>query len=313
MQNKIPFEQDYFYHSIQIAKNKTNSVVYCGTNALFSRQSLKDANGFATGTLSEDIATGIIIESKGYKGIALNKIGAYGICVNDFSAFAKQRTRWARGCIQMLKKYKILTIKGLSIRQKLEYMSCVSYWFFGIRRLIYLLAPLLFSILGIIVVDCNLLTFISIWLPTYVLKRFGLDIIEGNKRSSTGNKIYETILTPVLCFKVLAEFIGFKQTNFNVTPKNTSNYTMEKENKKVLSWHLSLFILNIIGFIMCIARVYDNSIENYILSFVWTFSNIFYLFISIVFDLRYKRYGYKNFVPNKINKYSKLALIRREK
>ena len=79
MQNKIPFEQDYFYHSIQIAKNKTNSVVYCGTNALFSRQSLKDANGFATGTLSEDIATGMIIESKGYKGIALNKIGAYGI------------------------------------------------------------------------------------------------------------------------------------------------------------------------------------------------------------------------------------------
>ena len=119
----------------------------------------------------------MIIESKGYKGIALNKIGAYGICVNDFSAFAKQRTRWARGCIQMLKKYKILTIKGLSIRQKLEYMSCVSYWFFGIRRLIYLLAPLLFSIFGIIVVDCNLLTFISIWLPTYVLKRFGLDII----------------------------------------------------------------------------------------------------------------------------------------
>ena len=116
-----------------------------------------------------------------------------------------------------------------------------------------------------------------------------------------------------ICFKVLAEFIGFKQTNFNVTPKNTSNYTMEKENKKVLSWHLSLFILNIIGFIMCIARVYDNSIENYILSFVWTFSNIFYLFISIVFDLRYKRYDYKNFVPNKINKYSKLALIRREK
>ena len=83
MQNKIPFEQDYFYHSIQIAKNKTNSVVYCGTNALFSRQSLKDANGFATGTLSEDIATGMIIESKGYKGIALNKIGAYGICVNS--------------------------------------------------------------------------------------------------------------------------------------------------------------------------------------------------------------------------------------
>ena len=56
------------------------------------------------GTLSEDIATGMLIESKGYKCIAINDIEAYGLSTNDVDAFVKQRSRWARGCIQMLKK-----------------------------------------------------------------------------------------------------------------------------------------------------------------------------------------------------------------
>ena len=309
LDKKIPFEQEYFYHSIQIAKNQTNSVVFCGTNALFSREALESSNGFATETLSEDIATGMIIESNGYKGIALDKVGAYGICVNNFSSFAKQRSRWARGCIPMSKKYKIFKLKGLSLRQKLEYSSCVSYWFFGIRRFIYLIAPLLFSIFGIIIVDCNLLTFISIWLPGYLLKRYSLDIIENKKRSSTWNKIYETIQTPTLAFKVFKEFIGFKNNNFDVTPKGNSNYFMDKSNKNTLIFHLIFLILNITGFIMCFTRIYDENIFNYILSFVWTISNIFYLLIAIKFDLNYKKYNYKNFEPNKIKKYKLSSIL----
>lgn len=132
--NKIPFEQDYFYHSIQIAKNYTNSAVYCGTNTLFSRKALDSCNGFATGTISEDIATGMMIESKGYKCIAINNIEAYGIAVNDLTGFIKQRSRWARGCVQILKKFKILNNKGLSLSQKLEYLSCISYWFFRSKK-----------------------------------------------------------------------------------------------------------------------------------------------------------------------------------
>ena len=107
LENKIPFEQDYFYHSIQIAKNATNSAIYCGTNALFSRKALNSCNGFAIGTISEDIATGMMIESKGYKCLALNNVEAYGTAVNDLSGFVKQRSRWARGCVQILKKYNI--------------------------------------------------------------------------------------------------------------------------------------------------------------------------------------------------------------
>lgn len=309
LENKIPFEQDYFYHSIQIAKNTTNSAIYCGTNALFSRKALNSCNGFATGTISEDIATGMMIESKGYKCLALNNVEAYGTAVNDLSGFVKQRSRWARGCVQILKKYNILKNKGLSFKQKIEYLSCISYWFFGVRRMVYLLTPLLFSIFGVIIVDCNLTTFISIWLPTYILKRFTLDIFEGNKRSSTWNKIYETILTPVLCKEVLKEFFGFGNTKFEVTPKSSQNLKMSKTNKQLLISHLVLLILNILGLIMCLFRIKTSGITVYILSLLWIISNIFYLTISVIFDSRVKCTASANFIPNKISVYKKLSVL----
>lgn len=307
--NKIPFEQDYFYHSIQIAKNATNSAIYCGTNALFSREALDSCNGFATGTISEDIATGMLIEANGYKCLAINNIEAYGNAVNDLTGFVKQRSRWARGCIQILKKYKILRNKGLSFRQKLEYLSCISYWFFGIRRMVYLLTPLLFSIFGLIIVDCDLKTFIALWLPTYVLKRFTLDIFEGNSRSSTWNKIYETILAPVLYKEVLKEFFGFSNTKFEVSPKFSPSSKMSKTNKKLLVSHLILWILNIIGLCMCLFRINFNNISVYVLSLLWILSNIFYLSISLLFDLKTKVHSYNSFVPNKIHKYSKFSIL----
>lgn len=310
LENDLPFEQEYFYDSLQIAKNATNSTVFCGTNAVVSRKALEDIHGFATETISEDIATGMLIENEGYQGIALNNIATYGNSVEDFTGFAKQRSRWARGCIQMSKKYKIFKLKGLSLKQKLEYFSCVSYWYFGIRRLIYLITPLLFSLFGIIIVDCNLLIFLSLWLPTYLLKRFVIDILENHKRSSTWTTIYETIQTPILAFSTLKEFLGFSQTKFEVSPKSLHSNKMSKLNLKVLLFHFTLLILNLLGFVACILKLKYSSLSVYLLPLIWTLSNTVYLTIATIFDLRYQKYNYKNFIPNKIKKFKKFLIFK---
>lgn len=309
LEDSIPFEQDYFYHRIQLAKNATNSVVFCGTNALFSREALNATNGFSVGTISEDIATGMMVESKGYIGIALDAVEAYGYAVNDIDGFVKQRSRWARGCIQILKKFKIIRNKGLSFRQKLEYLSCISYWFFGIKRMVYLLAPLLFSILGIIIIDCDLTTFIAIWLPTYILKRFTLDSLEHRKRSSMWNKIYETILTPALFTAAIKEFFGFGSTKFEVSPKTRNLNQKSKYRKKLLFCHSLLWVLNVAGLVMCLLRI-NSEFYVYLLSLLWTASNIFYLTIAIIFDIKKPKDSKKSFVPNKIKKYSKLSVFK---
>lgn len=308
LSDKVPFEQDYFYHRIQIAKNQTNSTVYCGTNAVISREALDTVNGFALSTISEDIATGMQIESNGYKGIALNNVEAYGHAVNDLTAFTKQRSRWARGCIQILKKYKIVGNKKLNFRQKLEYLSCISYWFFGLKRMIYLIAPLLFSLFGLIIVDCDLRMFITFWVPTYLIKRFALDILEDNKRSSTWNKIHETILTPVMFKEVLRELIGFGSSKFEVTPKTGWSKKMTKTNLRLLIVHTIFLGLSITAFVMSIIRMQEAGVFVYILPCVWLLSNIFYLLTAVLFDIRVRPVYYDKFVPNKIKKYHKLTV-----
>ena len=37
-----------------MAKNYTNSVIYCGTNTVFLRKALEEAGGFATESVTED-------------------------------------------------------------------------------------------------------------------------------------------------------------------------------------------------------------------------------------------------------------------
>ena len=119
--------------------------------------------------------------------------------------------------------------------------------------MIYMLTPLLFTIFGIIIVDCDLKTFIALWLPQYLLKRFTLDKSEHNKRSATWNKIYETILAPILSKEVIKELFGFSNKKFEVTPKNLyANNKMTKQNKKLLLSHTLLLLLNIVGLILSI-------------------------------------------------------------
>ena len=209
----------------------------------------------------------------------------------------------------MMKKYKIFSQKGLSFRQKLEYFSCISYWFFGFRRMVYLLTPLLFSLFGFIIIDCDIRTFLYLWLPQYILKRYVLDKLEGNKRSSTWTKIYETILAPSLGPSVVKEYLGFGSTKFEVTPKTGVKARMSKVNAKNFRVHLGLFILNLIGFILCIYKFNINYWYQFILPFVWSMSNSFYLFISLMFDLKTGYRECKNFEPNKIKRYSKKALL----
>ena len=304
LSDEIPFEQDYFYHRIQLAKNKTNSTIYCGTNAVIKREALDAINGFALNTITEDIATGMLIEANGYRGIALSDVQAYGSAVNDLAAFAKQRSRWGRGCIQIFKKYKILRQKGLTMRQKLDYLSAISYWFYGVRRIMYLIIPLLFSLFGFMVIDCELGVFFLLFVPQYLLKRIALDSLEGKRRSSTWNKIYEIILAPIMAKEILKELFGFGSTKFEVTPKEKWSNKMTKTNRHLLIVHLFFLIFNLLGLIVTIYKVTFLGIYIFILPLIWLATNIFYLLVAVIFDLRVRPIYYEDFIPNYVEKYS---------
>lgn len=307
--NKIPFEQDYFYHQIQMAKNNTNSVVCCGTNMVMSRKALEDIGGFATKTITEDIATGMLLEASGYKAIAIADDEVYGLNVNSTESLLKQRLRWCRGCIQILKNYSIIRNNNLNNRQKLDYLSAIYYWFFGLRNIFYLLVPLLFSIFNVKVIQCNTLTFLTIFAFQYILKRFVIDRVEGGKVSSTWNRIYEIILSPIIAYGTIKELLGFSTTKFEVTSKDKNNNDKYKYKYSIGLYivHLVLLLLTITGIVLSAYKGYNLGIEIYYIPLFWLITNFIYLCIALIFDCSKLLFEGKN-IADKYKMYSVLLI-----
>ncbi len=150
-----PNEQDFFYRTIEVAKASTNSVIYGGSNTILSRRALEEIGGFYTETITEDFATGMLIEAAGYVSLALPEPLANGETPHTFREHIQQRRRWGRGVISTARKLRLLSREGISVSQKASYLSSVSYWYSPIKHLIYLISPLFFSVLAIPVFACS--------------------------------------------------------------------------------------------------------------------------------------------------------------
>ena len=216
----IPNEQDFFYRSIQPARIAVNAVVLSGSNMLMNREALESVGGFAEDTVTEDFATGIELQKKGWRSAALSETLAEGLSPESLEALIRQRRRWARGCIQSGKRAGLRLGKGLSFKQKLSYFIAVSYWYFPVKRLIYLAAPLLFALGGIPVMVCDPLSAAMYWLPMFALTNAWILVSSGRTRTVGWSMFYETCLSPFLLGAVVKESFGIRGTVFEVTPKD---------------------------------------------------------------------------------------------
>ena len=278
---KIPNEQDFFYRNLEPSRNKISAVVFGGSNTVLSRRALESIGGFITGTVTEDFATGIEIQKKGYISIALSETLAYGLCAEDLPGLIKQRSRWARGCIQSGRITRLLTSGGLSIRQRLSYLTSVTYWYAPVKRLIYLLAPLMFPVFGITVMNCDFRQMLIFWLPMYLMALTGIRLFSDNIRTARWSEIYELCLFPFLLLPVLAETAGIKKREFAVTGKGGK-----------AGWNLLypvpfiiLIALSCVGIHNLWIRIAQEQTSIYYLLLFWLIFNLYELLYAFVFTL----------------------------
>lgn len=66
-ENRTTNEQDFF----EVARTSTNSVIYGGSNTVLSRKALNAVGGFFTESITEDFATGLLIESAGFVSLGM--------------------------------------------------------------------------------------------------------------------------------------------------------------------------------------------------------------------------------------------------
>lgn len=112
-ENIVPNEQNFFFQFIQSGRNKANAAIYPGSNTVLSREALNSVGGFYEKAITEDLATGLLIQTNGYASFALDEVHASGLAPTDIKSFFKQRDRWARGCIQTFRQLHLFTRKGM--------------------------------------------------------------------------------------------------------------------------------------------------------------------------------------------------------
>jgi cellulose synthase (UDP-forming) len=293
-EDNITNEQDFFMRRLEEGKDRFNATMYVGSNALFRRSALEEIGGFATGVITEDMATGMLLQTNGRKSVFINETLAVGLSPETFSDLIKQRDRWCRGNIQVMRKWNPLTVQGLGFMQRLLYLDGIHYWFFGVYKMIYLLAPLLFLLFSIYSLETDFSTLLLYWIPSFLSSQLAFRRMAENKRSTLWSHVYEVALAPYMAVSALTEFIMRRAIKFNVTRKGIKSYSRE------FRWTLSLpyiilITMNGIGLIMIgihlftPATLYDSTDMLYINLF-WVVYNTSALIIAFITSFERPRF-----------------------
>ncbi len=276
----VPNEQDYFYDIIEAAKTSSNSVIYGGSNTILSRKALEDIGGFYTKSITEDFATGMLIESAGYLSLGLSTPLASGIAPSSFKEHIQQRTRWGRGVIATAKQLKFFRRKNLSLSQKLSYLSSVLYWFSPIKNFIYLLSPLMFAVFCIPIFKCNLTDLLLFWLPMHVMQTVSIRTTSKGKTSAQWSGIYETSVMPFLLIPVIKEGLGISLSTFKVTRKDKISLKRVIDKRDLFPFVIIL-LLTLAGIVHMGYMFFVMKYVGVLAVVFWLVRNAYYLAMSL--------------------------------
>jgi cellulose synthase (UDP-forming) len=246
-------EQDLFFHVIQPGNDYWGAAFFAGSGALFRRSALQSVGGFAVETITEDVHTGMRIHGMGWKSLYYNRDLAAGMAQDNFADVIKQRLRWARGMTQIYCLENPLFAKGLSIAQRLCYFTGIWYFFHGLPRLIFMVAPLFFLLFGYKTVNSGFVEVLIYYTPSFLATTLGYTLISRGVRHSFWSEVYETCFCIYLSLTTLLTFLSPKRAKFRVTPKGGLTEKLNF-NWRIVFPQVMIAALTIVGIGMAIIR-----------------------------------------------------------
>lgn len=137
----MPSENEMFYGIVQKGLDNWNAAFFCGSAAVLRREALEEVGGFSGVSITEDCETALDLHSRGWNSLYVDKPMIAGLQPETFASFIGQRSRWCRGMIQILLLKNPLFRPGLTLAQRICYLSSSLFWLFPLPRAIFLVAP----------------------------------------------------------------------------------------------------------------------------------------------------------------------------
>jgi len=215
----LPGENVMFYRRIHPGLDFWNASFFCGSAALLRRSFLAEVGGIQGETITEDAETALELHRRGYRSVYVNRPMVCGLSPETFDAFILQRSRWAQGMVQIFLLKNPLLAKGLSLQQKLSYLNSCLFWFFGLARILFFLAPLAYLFFGLRVYNASVTQVIAYALPHLFGSMATAHYLYGDVRHTFFSEFFETVQSIYLLPAILSTFKNPRAPQFKVTPK----------------------------------------------------------------------------------------------
>jgi cellulose synthase (UDP-forming) len=285
----IPNEGELFYGIVQDGNDFWNATFFCGSCAVLRRTALDEIGGIAVETVTEDAHTSLRMQMNGWNTAYINIPQAAGLATERLSGHVKQRIRWARGMIQIMRIDNPLFARGLKPAQRLCYFNAMSHFLYALPRMIFLTAPLIYLILGRSNIPGYWAAILAYALPHLILSNITNSRIQGQHRHSFWNEIYETVLSPYILLPTMLAMINPRLGRFDVTAKggvvNRSFF-----DSHIAQPFLVMIGFNVLGILMAIPRywhipylgvLYDGTHPGTIvMNLLWTCFNLIILGVA---------------------------------
>jgi len=219
------FQQAVFYEYIREGKNTENAMFCCGTNIVFRRKALMDADGLDESTVTEDFATSVKIHTKGWRSIYYPHVCAFGMGPVNLNGYYKQQFRWATGTLSVFKKliWQFFT-KPFSLRpvQWWEYLLSSSYYLVGLAFFCLMICPVIYLLFKVPSFFAKPEVYFLAFIPYIMLSTAIFYMVLGTRHY----KIKDLFLGQLLAASTFSVYIrgaisallGFK-TTFGITEK----------------------------------------------------------------------------------------------
>ena len=256
-----PNEGELFYGIVQDGNDFWNAAFFCGSCAVIRRAALDEVGGIAVETVTEDAHTSLRMQMRGWNTAYINIPQAAGLATERLSGHVRQRIRWARGMVQVLRIENPLFAPGLKPAQRLCYFNAMSHFLYALPRLIFLTAPLIYLLFGRVNIPGYWLTIMAYAAPHLVLSNLTNSRVQGRHRHSFWNEIYETVLAPYIFLPTVLALFSTRTGSFNVTAKG-GVVSHEYFDARIARPFLVLLGFDLFGLLCAIPRAVQFPVFN---------------------------------------------------
>ncbi|MFT4180735.1 MAG: UDP-forming cellulose synthase catalytic subunit [Rhizobium sp.] len=220
--DNMPSENEMFYGIIQRGLDKWNAAFFCGSAAVLSRKALESQSGFSGISITEDCETALALHGAGWNSIYVDKPLIAGLQPATFASFIGQRSRWAQGMMQILRFRFPLLKRGLTLPQRLCYMSSTLFWLFPFPRAIFLFAPLCYLFFDLEIFTASGSEFLAYTLAYMLVNLMMQNYLYGSFRWPWISELYEYVQMVHLLPAVISVIFNPRKPTFKVTAKDES-------------------------------------------------------------------------------------------